>query len=189
MRYSRLTFVENTLGNLPKVPRVKFLRNDGLLFISICMFGSFKNPFATITSLFELFFRFRRFILLVQTEKVISMNYGSNTSSWKPWRWMRLDLILLMRDIYINSNLNLLKKFTSSRRSTEFKDILRRNISQMVTKTIPSSTRIVVSYAMRRGIPFSVYWKVNGNSDNNMIKISQWRESHSRRNTSIRRKK
>ena len=38
--------------------------------------------------------------------KVTSMNYGSRTSSWKPWTWVRLDLILLMRNIYINSNLN-----------------------------------------------------------------------------------
>ena len=41
-------------------------------FISISKFGSFKDPFATITNLFELYFRFRRFILLVQTKKVIS---------------------------------------------------------------------------------------------------------------------
>ena len=63
-------------------------------FISICMFGSFKNTFATITRLSELYFRIRRFSLLVQTKKVISMNYGSSTSIWKPWRWVRLDLIL-----------------------------------------------------------------------------------------------
>ena len=50
-------------------------------FISIYKFGSFKNPFATITSLSELCFRFRRFIMLVQTKKVISMSYGSSTSS------------------------------------------------------------------------------------------------------------
>ena len=50
-------------------------------FSSICKFGSFKNPFATITSLSELYFRFIRFILLVQTKKVISMNYGSSASS------------------------------------------------------------------------------------------------------------
>ena len=49
-------------------------------FSNICTFGSFKNPFLTITSLSELYFRFRRFILLVQTKKVISMNYGSSTS-------------------------------------------------------------------------------------------------------------
>ena len=52
------------------------------------------------------------------------MNYGSNTSSWKPWRWMRLDLIFSMWYIYINSNLSPLTKFTSSSRSTKFKDIL-----------------------------------------------------------------
>ena len=40
-------------------------------FSSICKFGSFKNPFMTIT---------RRFILLVQMKKVISMNYGGSTS-------------------------------------------------------------------------------------------------------------
>ena len=39
------------------------------------------------------------------------------------------------------------------------------------------------------GISFWVWWKVNGNWDNNMIRISQWRESHCRTNTSIRRKK
>ena len=50
-------------------------------FIIICNFGSFKNPFAMITSLSELYFRIRRFILLVQTKKVICMNYGSSTSS------------------------------------------------------------------------------------------------------------
>ena len=121
---------------------------------------------------YALYFRFRRFILLVQTKKVISMNYGSSTSCWKLWRWVRFHLILTMRDIYINSNLNPLKKLTSSSRSTEFKDILPWNTSQMITKTIPISTRIVISYAMKRAILFWVYWKVNGNWDN-MIRISE----------------
>ena len=49
---SRFSFVENTIGNLPKVQRPKFLGSDGLLcFISICKFGSFKKSFAAITSL------------------------------------------------------------------------------------------------------------------------------------------
>ena len=39
----------------------------------------------------------------------------------------RLELILAMRDIYINSNLNPLTKFTSSSRSTELKDVLQWN--------------------------------------------------------------
>ena len=54
-----------------------------------------------------------------------------------------------MRDIYINSDLNPLTKFTSSSRSTEFKDILPWNISQMITKTIPISMRIVKSNIMK----------------------------------------
>ena len=47
---------------------------------------------------------------------------------------------------------------TSSR--TEFKDILIRNISQMIKKTVPICTRTVIS------------GKVNGNCINNMIRIS-----------------
>ena len=62
-------------------------------------------------------FRIRRFILLVQAEKMISLNYGSSTRSWKAWRWVRLDMIFSMRDIYINSNLNPLKNFPSSRKA------------------------------------------------------------------------
>ena len=71
-----------TLSNLPKVLRAKFLGSNGLFcFISICEFGSFKNSFATVTSLSELYFIFRRFILLVQMKKVVFMNSGSSTSS------------------------------------------------------------------------------------------------------------
>ena len=66
-------------------------------------------------------------------------------SSWKPWSWVRFDPILTMRDIYINSNLNPLTEFTSSSRRTEFKNILPWNFSQMNTKTIPISTRTVIT--------------------------------------------
>ena len=152
-------------------------RNGLFCLISVCKFGSLKNPFPTITSLSELYFRFRRFIFLVQMKKVISVNYGS---SWKPWKWVRLDLIFSMRDVYISSNLNPHTKFTNSSRSNKLKDILPWSISQMITKTIPISTRIVISYAMKWGIPLWIWWNVNGNWDNNMMKISQWRGSHSR---------
>ena len=85
-RYSRFTFVENTISNSLEATTAKFLGINGLFcFISICKFGSFKNPFATITSLPELYLRIRRFFSLVQIKKVISMNYGSSTSSRKPW--------------------------------------------------------------------------------------------------------
>ena len=145
-----------------KVPRAKFLESDGLFcVISICKFGSFRNPFAMVTSLSELYFRFRRFILLVQAKLVVSMAYGSSTNSWKPWRWVRLDLMLSMRDIYINSHLNPLTKFTSSSRSTEFKNILLRNISQTMTELVLISTRIVISNAVKWCIVFWIWWKVN----------------------------
>ena len=111
-----------------------------------------QEPFCNDYYLPELYFRIRRFILLVQMKKVISMNYGSNTRSWKLWRWTRLDLIFSMRDIYINSNQNPITKFTSSSGSIKLKDILPWNISQMTTKTIPISTRIVISYAKKQGI-------------------------------------
>ena len=65
-----------------------------------------------------------------------------------------LDLIFTITDIYINSNLNPLIKFTSSSRSTEFKDILPWKISQIITNTVRISTRIVISYAIKREIPF-----------------------------------
>ena len=59
----------------------------------------------------------------------------------------------LSEAVHINSNLNPFTKFTSSSRSA-FKDIISWNISQMIKKTIPVSTRIVISYAMNWGIPF-----------------------------------
>ena len=36
--------------------------------------------------------------------------------------------------------------------SSSFKDVLPRKISQMITKTVRISTRIVISYAMKWGI-------------------------------------
>ena len=99
-------------------------------------------------------------------KKVISMNYGSSTSSWKKWRWVRLDLVLTMRDIYINSNLKPPTKLTSSSRNTEFKDILPWNISQMITKTILTFKRIATGYVMNWDIPFWIWRKVDGNWNN-----------------------
>ena len=86
--------------------------------------------------------------------------------NWKPRRWVRLNLIFTMRDIYISSNLYPLTKFSSSRRTTEFKDILPWNISLIIRKIIPISTRIVISLTMKRGIPFWLWRKINRNWGN-----------------------
>ena len=55
-----LPFLRTLFSNSSKVQRNKFMQGDGLFcFSSIHKFGSFKNPFATITtSLSELYFRF-----------------------------------------------------------------------------------------------------------------------------------
>ena len=50
--------------------------------------------------------------------------------------------------------LNPLTKFTTTSRSTEFKDILPWKISQIITKTIPISALLVTCYTMKRSIPF-----------------------------------
>ena len=72
--YSRLAVVDKTIGDSPKVTRDKLLGSYRLFcFISISKFGSFKNPFVTITNLLEIHFRCRRIVLLVQAKEVISM--------------------------------------------------------------------------------------------------------------------
>ena len=70
-----------------------------------------------------------------------------------------------MRDTYINSNLNLLTKFTSSNKNTKFKGVLPCNMSEMSLK--------------------ESQWKLRQTHDQNF----QWSESHCRTNTSIRQKK
>ena len=82
-------------------------------------------------------------------------------------KWERLDLILSMKDTYINCNLNPLTKFTSSSRSTEFRDIFPWNIFKMITKAIPISKKIVISYAMKGDIPLWVWWKLRQLLDQN----------------------
>ena len=42
----------------------------------------------------------------------------------------------------------------SNRKSTDFKDTLSWNISHVVMKIVPISKKIVISFAMERGIPF-----------------------------------
>ena len=147
-RYSRFTSGKNTISNLPKISWVKFLRSYRVLcFTRISKVDSFKNFLQWLLACLN-------FCLVVRTKDMISVNYGSRTSSCKPWRWMRLNLLLKMRDVCINSNLEPFTSFISSSRSTEFKDILSWKISQMIMKIIQISTRIFISLAMKRDITF-----------------------------------
>ena len=131
-------------------------------FISKLKFGSFTNPLTPLQQLLaclnftleseDLSFWYKQ-------KKIISMNYGSSRSNWKPWRWLRFDLIFSMRLIYINYNLNPLTKLTSSSRSTELKDIFPWNISQMITKIIPISMGIAINYVTKQGILLWIWWE------------------------------
>ena len=67
---------------------------------------------------------------------------------------MGLSLILAKIEICINSSLKPFTKYTSSSRNANFKSILPWNVSQMTRSTVSISTRIVISYVMKRGIPF-----------------------------------
>ena len=120
---SRFTFVENTISNSPNASRTKFLGSDGFFcFCSICKFGSFKNPFATILpTCLTYTLDLEDLFCWCKWKKMISMNCGSSTICWIPWRWVRLDLMLTVRNIYINFNLNPLTKFSNSSKSTEFR--------------------------------------------------------------------
>ena len=110
-------------------------------------------------------------------QKNVSMNYGRNTNSWKPPKWVRLDLIFTMRDIFIHSHLNPLTNSSAAAEALSLK------ISCHGT-SVHINRRIVISSTVKRGIPFWGWWEVNRNWDNHKIRISQWRESHCRTNTS-----
>ena len=71
-------YLSRTLFGICQKSRKPLLGSDRLLcFTSKWKFGCFKKTFTAITILCELFFRFGRFILLVQTKKVISVSYAT----------------------------------------------------------------------------------------------------------------
>ena len=142
-----------------KVRRAKFLGNDGLFcFISICKFGSFKTPFAMITRLSELYFRVKKIY-----------PFSTNGSNWKPWRWVRLDLIRSMRDIYTS-----ISTWIHSQNSMAVAEALSLKISSH-GKSVKWSGRSYQSAwehnAMKQGISLRISWKVNENWANNMIRM------------------
>ena len=128
---SVLPLLRTWLAICQKYWEPSFWKWETLLFISVCMFDSFKNSFAMITSLSKLYFRFRRFFLLVKTKMFsMSCNHSCNQAVENHGDEWNLTWYL--------------------RRETHMSD------------------------AMKWSIPFWVRWKVNGNWDRNMIRISQW---------------
>ena len=85
----RFTFVENTISNFLKLLTAQFLGCDGLFcFISICKFGCFRNPFATITSMSDLYFRLKLFCWYKQKKAAAKAaeNHGDKWGlTWYLW--------------------------------------------------------------------------------------------------------
>ena len=193
----------NTFGSLKRggVPDLPLLRT----LWAICQKPSFWDvinsfvlvacaSFAASRTLLQWLLASLNFTL--NSEKIYSVATNEKIDFCEPWQYQQhkqlktMEMSEVWPDTYhINSNLNPLTKFTISSRITKFKSILLWNISQMLTKTIEISTRIVISNAMKWGILVWVCLKVNGNWDSNIIRIPLWKESHGRTNTSIKRNK
>ena len=125
-----------TISNLPKVLGAKFLGSDWrFCFSSICKFGSFRK-------------------LLQKLPACLNFAFDSEDlffcELWQQHKLKTMEMSEVWPDTYdegyMHQFLNpFTKSTTSSSNSTEFKDILPWNISQMIMKTIPVSTRIVIS--------------------------------------------
>ena len=73
-----------------------------------------------------------------------------------------------VKNILIDSFLNVLSKFSSSSSgTTHIKYILPKNISDMISKTVSINTRIIKDCAMKKNIPFWFNRKAYGNGDKN----------------------
>ena len=117
--YIRFTFAENTLFAISHKSQEPSFREvmDSLVLVAYASLATSRNILQWLLTILN----FTIFIVLVQTKKMISINCGSSTSSWKPWRLVQFDLILTMRDIYINSNMKPLTKVSHrARMSGEF---------------------------------------------------------------------
>ena len=100
---------------------------------------------------------------------------------------MRPGLIFTMRGTYTDCNLDLLLKgssrssSSSGSRRPKIKDTISWKICEIITK--------IKNCAMKKTTPLWVGRQVIGNWDNNMIRISQWREIHCKTKTRVGRKK
>ena len=113
-------------------------------------------------------------ILLVKNKRLISSRYCSSASSWKSWQSMRFELIYKMRDKYVNSKMDLFTKFSCYSRSTKFKDILRWNISKMISQTAPISMRIIKICMVQRGILICICWKLINTETTTCSEFINW---------------
>ena len=162
--WTMCSFFQNTVRNSVRVTWSKFQGSVLVFcFISVSKPGNFKNHFATMNSLPECSFRHRRCVFLVGTKEV--MDYGSNKRGLKPWRWITMDVIFIMRNIEINLTWTHQKNSAAAIEAPSLNIPFHWNISQTNMKATPISTKTIISCAMKKGIAFWVWRKVNGNRD------------------------
>ena len=140
-RYSRFTFIENTIAICLKSAEPSFWEAMNLfVLLAYASLAASRTLLQQLLTYLKFPLDSEDSFCWYKQKKRISINYGSSTRSWKPWKWVRIDLQLTMTDIYIISNQIPHTKFTSSSsRSTKFKDIFPWNISQMIAKTAQSA--------------------------------------------------
>ena len=155
----KCTFVENSISNIPNVTRIESLRNDGMAktrltssgYLLQRLLGCLKLALDTADLLCK--YQRKNLFLWAMTARQTRENQ----------RWMNIDLMLLIRGICINFNLNPVTKFSGTdNRSTYIKYTFPWNIYDMIKKSIP--IRIIIkSCEMKRSIPLWANRKVNGN--------------------------
>ena len=122
----------------------------------------------------------------LSNKKVTSTSYGSSTSSWKPWRWVKLDLIFRMRGYTHQFQ-------TGPTHKTQYKQQKRQAKRYSSTEHLsndhndrPNQHENSHKLYDEKGIAFPDWSGVNENRDNKMIRTAQRRESHGIKNTSDR---
>ena len=137
MGYSRFTFVEMTISILSKLERAKFLESNSFVLLA---YASLVAPRALLQWL------------------LACLNFtleSQELSFWYKWNEWGLTWYFLWGIYTSIPNWSHSQNSLAAAEALRYpqQDILPWNISQMMTKTIPISTRIVISYAMKLGIP------------------------------------
>ena len=102
---------------------------------------------------------------------------------------MRLGLIFTLGDIYINSHLKPLTKFSTNSRTTEFKDFFLWNITQIISKTISISTKIDKLCDEKEHPLLSLkesQWKLRHQHDQNIFAYLASKERYKSKTTRLR---
>ena len=103
-------------------------------------------------------------------------SYVSSTISWKPWWWVRFDLIFTMRDIH-----QLQPGPTHEIQCQQQKDwvlkISTHKTSPNHQEDHPNQLNNSNNLCLEKGYPFWVWRKEYGIWENTLIRISQWREA------------